>query len=87
MTTATNPVPTSSVAERVVTRLTELLGRAPGSVSRDDELSALVAESFALVELAIELQDEFATDLTQDDLKHARTVGQLADLIASRAPA
>jgi len=40
-------------------------------------LTDLVSDSFALVDMVIELQDEFEVMLVQDDLKHVKTVGEL----------
>jgi acyl carrier protein len=46
-----------------------------------------VAESFVLVEMAIELQEEFHVRLLQEDLNGVRTVADLTRLVASRAVA
>ena len=47
-------------------------------------LTDLVVESFALIEMVIELQEEFKVRLVQDDLKNVKTVGDLTSLIESR---
>ncbi len=45
-------------------------------------LSDLVEESFALIEMMIELQEEFGVRVfVQDDFKEVRTVGELIALI------
>jgi acyl carrier protein len=44
-------------------------------------------DSFRPVEIAIELQEDFGVRLVQDDLKTIRTVGDLAELIATRSAA
>ena len=48
-------------------------------------LTDLVTESFALVEMVIELQQELGVRVVQDDLKDVRTVGDLVALFASKA--
>jgi len=45
----------------------------------------LVTDSFVLVELAIELQEEFDVQLEAQDLQLVTTVQDLVDLIASRS--
>ena len=47
-------------------------------------LRALVSDSFALVDMVIELQEEFGVLLVQDDLKGIQTVGDLLALFESR---
>lgn len=62
--------------------------RQPVSKLEDDiMLTNLVAESFALVEMVIELQEEFGVRLVQEDLKNVKTVGDLTELFESRANA
>ncbi|HVF89060.1 MAG TPA: acyl carrier protein [Blastocatellia bacterium] len=57
----------------------------PASKLSDDLLLAdLVTESFALVEMVIELQEEFRVRFIQEDLKNVRTVGDLTGLFESR---
>jgi acyl carrier protein len=59
--------------------------RRPGeSVTDDVVLRDLVAESFVLIELVIDLQEEFGVRLAQQDLEGVSTAGHLIDLIASR---
>jgi acyl carrier protein len=43
----------------------------------DAVLTELVNDSFALVDMVIELQDDFDVFLVQDDLKSVNTVGDL----------
>jgi acyl carrier protein len=50
-------------------------------------LTNLVVESFILVEMIIELQDDFGVGLVQEDMRHVKTVGQLTDLLVSRGNA
>lgn len=58
----------------------------PISRMQDDALlTNLVVESFILVEMIIELQDDFGIRLVQEDMKHVKTVGDLTELLVSRA--
>ena len=48
-------------------------------------LSDLVMDSYRLVEMAIDLQDDYDVIFSQADLAAVTTVGDLADLVRSRA--
>lgn len=50
----------------------------------DADLAELVAESFVLVEMVIELQEQLRVRLTHEDLQAVRTVGQLVGLLEAR---
>jgi acyl carrier protein len=76
-----------SMKDEIRTRLAQYLGRPPQKVAYNTTLTDLVSDSFRLVEIAIELQEDFGVRLVQDDLKAIRTVGDLVDLIESRAAA
>jgi acyl carrier protein len=70
---------------RFRTKIAELVRLPPSQISDDDELTELVTESFALVEMMIELQEEFHVRfVAQDELANVRTVGDLAALFESR---
>ena len=73
--------------ESVRRRIAEILRQPIEKVADATELIDLVAESFVLVEMAIELQEEFHVRLLQEDLNGVRTVADLTRLVASRAPA
>jgi len=47
-------------------------------------LTELVAESFLLVELVIELQEEFHARLMQEDLRSVKTVGDLISTVEKK---
>jgi len=51
-------------------------------------LASLVHESFVLIQLVMDLQEEFGAQLVQDDLRDVKTVGDLVGVIlrASRVP-
>lgn len=75
-------VPTT---EEVVARIAEVLGVPESRVRPEVALADLVAESYSLVEMAIELQDDYDVIFTQSDLSAVSTVGDLAELVRSRA--
>lgn len=57
-------------------------------VSRIDdsmELKGMVRDSFMLVELLIELQEEYGVRLSHTDAEHIDTVADLTELIAERS--
>lgn len=72
-------------AEEVVARIAEVLGVPESRVRPEVPLADLVAESYPLVEMAIELQDDYDVIFTQADLSAVSTVGDLAALVRSRA--
>jgi acyl carrier protein len=76
-----------SVKDKVRAQLAEYLGRTPDKVPYESPLTDLVSDSFRLVEIAIELQEDFDVRLVQDDLKNIKTVNDLAELIAARQAA
>ena len=55
----------------------------------DDSMSlkGMVRDSFMLVELLIELQEEFGIHLSQMDVEKVDTISELTDLILQRAHA
>lgn len=75
-------VPTTT---EVVARIAEVLGVPESRVRPEVPLADLVAESYPLVEMAIELQDDYDVIFTQADLSAVSTVGDLAELVRSRS--
>ncbi len=71
--------------DEIVARVAEVLGVAPGRVQADVALADLVSDSYRLVEMAIELQDDYDVIFSQADLAGVTTVGDLADLVRARA--
>jgi acyl carrier protein len=70
--------------ERVRGKMAEFL-RQP--VSRLDDgavLTDLVAESFILVDMVIELQEDLGIRLVHDDLKAVKTVGDLLAVVGQK---
>jgi acyl carrier protein len=54
-------------------------------VTMSTHLTDLVTDSFVLVQLAVELQDEFDVVFHAEDLDRVQVVGDLVDLVRSRA--
>jgi acyl carrier protein len=74
-------ISTDTIKDRIAQTL-----HIPRAKLQDDALvSDIVTESFAVVEMVIDLQEEFGIRLGQEDLKTLKTVGALAALIAQRA--
>jgi acyl carrier protein len=71
----------STVTDDIVrAKIAELAGAPIDRVTADTPLAALVADSFALVELAIVLQEDLDVIITQDDLREVTTVGQICSV-------
>jgi acyl carrier protein len=75
---------TSEAVEAKVVETIESFGPA-GAVSRDATFEALDVDSLDLVELAQVIEDEFGIALKGDDVKDIKSVGELVDLVVSRA--
>ncbi|HVL05640.1 MAG TPA: acyl carrier protein [Acidimicrobiales bacterium] len=65
--------------------IAEMLGIPDSRVRPEVPLADLVAESYPLVEMAIELQDDYDVIFTQADLSAVSTVGDLVGLVRSRS--
>ncbi|MFN2505482.1 MAG: acyl carrier protein [Acidimicrobiales bacterium] len=71
--------------EDICRRIAEVLGVPEPRVRPEVALTDLVSDSYRLVELAIELQDDYDVIFSQADLVGVDTVGDLAGLVRSRA--
>jgi acyl carrier protein len=71
-------------AQQVRTRMAQLLKQPVDRLADATVLTDLVAESFVLVDMVIELQDDLGIRLMHDDLKAVKTVGDLLAVIASK---
>jgi acyl carrier protein len=69
---------------RVRQALGRALDRESDELDDDMELASLVAESFALIEAVISLQEELSIRLVQEDLRDVKTVGDLVNVCAKR---
>lgn len=70
--------------QKVIQAMANILGQPVERLDDDTVLTAIVADSFVLVDLAIELQEEFSVRF--DDLRGVTTVRDLVRLIAESPP-
>jgi acyl carrier protein len=77
----------STSARRVVERIAEVVRRPVATVTPDTALAELAVDSFVLVELVLELQDEFRVRFDHHDVQSLRTVRDVLELVAARAGA
>jgi acyl carrier protein len=73
-----------AVEEKVVETIVSF-GPDEAAVKRNATFEALDVDSLDLVELAQVIEDEFGIALKGDDVKDIKTVGELVDLVVSRA--
>lgn len=71
-------------AEACKAKMARFLKKPAVQLADRDVLMDLVNESFVLVEMVIELQEEFGLRLVQEDLRQVRTVGELIAVMLSK---
>jgi acyl carrier protein len=77
-------VTTDNVEKVIFDGLVEL-GTERDQLSRDASLEDHDVDSLDLVELAQIVEDEFGVELRGDDVKDVKTVGEVIDLVVSKA--
>ena len=70
--------------EKIKNRIAGVLNISLDKFNDDTTLKDLVSDSFLLVEMAIELQEDFGVRFTQEDLKMIVTIGDLISLINNK---
>jgi acyl carrier protein/4'-phosphopantetheinyl transferase EntD len=78
----TMPVTFECVAERI----SQTLNVPTATLTPKTTLRELAADSFLLVEMAVDLQEEFDVIFTQADLREVANLGQLVDLLHGPKP-
>jgi acyl carrier protein len=74
-------------AATVRQRIAETLQLPLAKLADDRLLTDVVRESFAMVEMVIDLQEEFGVRLDQAELKQLKTVADLTALVATKCAA
>jgi acyl carrier protein len=77
-------VSTDNVEKTIYDGLVEL-GTKRDDLSREATLESLDVDSLDLVELAQIVEDEYGVELKGDDVKDVKTVGEVIDLVVSKA--
>jgi acyl carrier protein len=77
-------VSTENVEKTIYDGLVEL-GTERDDLSREATLESLDVDSLDLVELAQIVEDEYGVELKGDDVKDVKTVGEVIDLVVSKA--
>ena len=78
-------MPDTITDDDISTKIADLLRVPADRVQPETVLTELITDSFMLVELVIEMQEEYGVRFAQDDVQHARTVAQLAELVRLRS--
>jgi acyl carrier protein len=76
---------TATEIETTVFESLETFGADPSEITREAQFAALDIDSLDLAELAQIVDDKFGVQLTTGDMKKIKTVGDVLDVIASRA--
>ncbi|MGY9009897.1 MAG: acyl carrier protein [Rhodobacterales bacterium] len=71
-------------SEEIKNRIAEVLNISVERFNDETILKDLVTDSFLLVEMAIELQEDFQVRFSQEDLKEVVTIGDLIFLTKNK---
>ena len=71
-------------SEKIKASMAEILKMPASRITDDAVLTDLVNDSFVLVDLVIELQDEYDILIVQDDLKTVNTVRDLSNVCLNK---
>lgn len=75
---------TPITAQAIRTKIADTLVIPPAKLTDNTLLTDLSVDSLALIELAIELEEDYDVAFEQSDLKGLRTVGDVAALVEAR---
>jgi acyl carrier protein len=70
--------------DKIKSRMAEILRVAPAKLTDEAQLTDVVQDSFMLIEMIIEIQEEFHFRINQEDLTEVRTFAQLLDVIETK---
>lgn len=70
--------------EKLYADISRLTHHKVESINPETSLTQLVPESFVLIELMIELQEQYDILITQDEMMGIKTVGDLSLLLSSK---
>ncbi len=77
---------TTDIPERVIKVVCEKMSKTPEQVTRDSSfINDLGADSLDIVELVMELEDEFGISIPDTDSEKIQTVGNAIDYIQSKS--
>lgn len=74
----------ASAPPTITAKIAEVLRLPESKVTEDVSLQDLTVDSFVLVELVVELQEEFGVQFVQEDLPAVKTVGDVVRLVNER---
>ena len=69
----------------VIARMADVLSLPAERLTPGTTLAELVTDSFLLVEMAVDLQEEFGVLFNESDVKDLHTVGDVVSLLQGRA--
>lgn len=70
--------------EKLTTILADQLGIEENAISEDTALEELGADSLALVEMVMSVEEEFDIQIEDEDMEKFKTVGDVLDYIESK---
>jgi acyl carrier protein len=76
---------TTTDIETTVFESLETFGADPAAINREAGFEELDVDSLDLAELAQIVEDKYGVTISSDDMKPVKNVGDVIDLIASRA--
>jgi acyl carrier protein len=80
-TRSTHHMPTTITFDQVAERVSATLSVPVEKLTPDTSLDELAVDSFRLVEMVVDLQEEFDSMFTQAELKQLSTLGELVELL------
>jgi acyl carrier protein len=76
---------TPEAVEKTITATLPQFGVDPSEISREATFEELDVDSLDLAEMSQIIEEEYGVQLKGDDVKNIRTVGDVIDLVVTRA--